>query len=70
MADNKNNKSSAEINLHASVGITQIRSMTRKNSTGKSNYPTLKSGKITIIRYVNGVKSMTSKVYRRIQPSD
>lgn len=72
--NSNNNQSESHIKSSASVEVTiqQIknRTLTRKNSTGKSNYPTLKSGKITIIRYVNGVKSITNKVYRRIQPSD
>lgn len=56
---------------HASVEVTFKRSLTRKNyQTGKSNYPTINSGKMTIIRYVNGVKTITNQKYRRIQPSD
>lgn len=66
-----NNQSESHIKSSASVEVTiqqtKQRTLTRKNSTGKSNYPTIRSGKMTIIRYVNGIKSITNQQFRRIQ---
>ena len=66
MADQNNRQPTAE--SHQSVEITLSRKMTRKNSTGKSNYPTIRSGRMTITNYINGLKTITNRQYRRIQP--
>lgn len=69
MSNNQNNSNASKSKIR--LEYTEHHSLTRKNpQTGRSNYPTLKSGKITIIRYINGVKSITNRNYRRIQPSD
>ena len=74
MANNNNNQSESHIKSSASVEVTiqqvKNRTLTRKNSTGQSNYPTIQSGRTTTTNYNNGQKSVTNRNYRRIQPSD
>lgn len=67
MADNQNkNKSSADINLHAEVMVTQTYKRIHVNNQNiNRNYPLLQSSKEIIIRNYNGLKTMIQRNYRR-----
>ena len=68
MADQNNRQPTAE--SQQSVEIILSKTMKHKSPTGKSNYLTIKSGRMTITNYINGLKTITNRKYRRIQPND
>lgn len=68
MPNNQNNSNNSKSKIR--LEYTEYHSMTRRNSTGQSNYPTIQSGRTTSTNYNNGKKSITNRSYRRIQPSD
>lgn len=67
MADNNNqNKSSADIKLHAEVTVTQTYKRTHvRNQTTNRDYPILRRTKEIINRNYNGFKTYINRNYRR-----
>ena len=66
MADNeKQNQSSADINLHAGAKVTLRRSLTRKQN-GDRNYKTLYSGRYILNRNINGIKQIIDRNFKKI----
>lgn len=65
MADNeKQNQSSADIQLHAGATVTLKRSLTRRQTTDR-NYTTLSTGKIIINRNINNQIKMIIRNFRK-----
>lgn len=66
MADNeKQNQSSADIQLHAGATVTLKRTLTHRQGTTNRNYTTLSTGKIIINRNINNQIKMMIRNFRK-----